>query len=113
MALSVCTALRVLCVAEDAGALTELKRASVSAEWELAPGATDEAEALRQLREELVHVVVVFGPFEAFVRGALRALPTLRVVADRPLPGASVVVASLQDVRGAVLGRPGIGGVDA
>ncbi len=87
MALSVCTALRVLCVAEDAGGLTELKHASVSAEWELAPGATDEAEALRQLREEQVHVVVVFGPFEAFVRRALATLPTLRVVADRPAAG--------------------------
>jgi hypothetical protein len=110
VALSVCTALRVLCVAEDAGALAELKRATVSAEWELAPGATDEEDALGQLREENAHVVVVFGPFEGFVRRALRSAPTLRVVSDRPIPGASVVVSSLDAVRGAVLGVPRTGG---
>jgi hypothetical protein len=45
----VCRALKVLCVAEDPAALAELKRATVSAEWELAPGATTEQEAIRQL----------------------------------------------------------------
>jgi hypothetical protein len=106
----VCTALRVLCVATDPRTLDELKRAAVSAEWELAPGATDEDDALRQLREEHVHVAVVFGPFEGFVRRALRSAPTLRVVSDRPIPGASVVVSSLDAVRGAVLGVPRAGG---
>ena len=104
-----CTALRVLCVAEDPGTLAELKRAAVSAEWELAPGATNEDDALRQLLEENVHVVVVFGPFEGLVRRALGSMPTLRVVSDRPLPGASAVVASLDAVRSAVVGVPGLG----
>jgi hypothetical protein len=110
VALNVCTALRVVGVAEDPGALDQLKRAAVSAEWELAPGSTDEDDALRQVREENVHVAVVFGSFEGFVRRALGSVPTLRIVSDRPLPGASVVVASLDEVRSAVLGVPRPGG---
>ena len=105
-----CRALRVLCVAEDAQALSVLKRATVSAEWELVAGATDEAEAMRQLHEERPQVVVVFGPFEGFVARALEAYPALRVVADRDLPGASVVAGSLQQVRAVVLGRSRPGG---
>jgi hypothetical protein len=106
----VCRALKVLCVAEDEAALTALKRATVSADWELAPGATDAAEALRQLHAERPHVVVAFGPFEAFVERAREALPAVRIVADRDLPGATVVATSLEEVRGAVLGRPRPGG---
>jgi len=105
----VCVALKVLCVAPDAEALRSLKRAAVSAEWELAPGATTERDASRQLREERAHVVVVFGPFERFVREALRSQPSLRVVADRDLPGVSVIVGSIDEVRSAVLGLPGAG----
>lgn len=103
-----CRALKVLCVAEGAAALAELKRAAVSAEWELTPGASSEEEALRQLHEERPHVVVAFGDLGGFVARALDAFPNLRVIADRDLPGASVVAASLDEVRGAVLGpRPG------
>jgi hypothetical protein len=106
----VCRALKVLCVAEDPGALAALKRAASSAEWELAPGAASEEEALRQLHEERPHIVVTFGPFERFVAGALEVLPNLRIVADRDLPGASVVATSLEEVRGAVMGQPRPGG---
>ena len=105
-----CRALQVLCVAEDDAALAALKRAAVSADWELAPGATDAAEALRQLHRERPHVVVAFGPFAAFVERALEAYPAIRIVADRDLPGASVVATSLAEVRGAVVGRPRPGG---
>ena len=105
-----CRALKVLCVAEDADALAALKRASVSPEWELVSGATDEAEALRQLHEERPHVVVVFGPFEGFVARALESYPALRVVVDRAVPGASAVVTSPEEVRAAVLGRSRPGG---
>jgi hypothetical protein len=100
-----CRALKVLCVAEGRERLAELKRATVSAAWELAPGAASEEEALVQLDEARPHVVVVFGPFprlaaEARARG-------VRVVADRELPGAAVA-RSLEEVRGLVLGtRPG------
>ncbi len=105
-----CRALKVLCVAEDAALLAALKRAAVSAGWELTPGAASEGEALRQLHEERPLVVVVFGAFEAFVGTALDAYPNLRVVADRDLPGASAVVGSLEDVRDAVVSRPRPGG---
>lgn len=105
-----CRALKVLCVAEDGPALAALERAAVSADWELAPGATNAPDALRQLDEERPHVLVVFGPFERFIRAATEAYPSIRVVADRELPGASVVVGSLEDVRDAVKGRPRPGG---
>jgi hypothetical protein len=101
-----CRALTVLCVAPDREALVALKRAAVSADWELAPGATDDADAIRQLHEERPHVLVVMGGFEDVVRRALDAYPGLRVVADREIPGASVVVSSLDEVRAAVFGRP-------
>ncbi len=105
-----CRSLKVLCVAEDAAALAALKRATVAAAWELAPGATDEAAALEQLRSERPHVLVVFGPFDGLVSEARHAFPALRVVADRDLPGATVVATSLEEVRGAVLGLPRPGG---
>ena len=107
---AMCRSLKVLCVAETAPALSALKAAAVSAEWELLPGASSEEEALRQLHEERPHVAVVFGPYERFVASALEAIPGLRVITDRDLPGASAVAASLEEVRGAVLGRPRPGG---
>jgi hypothetical protein len=97
----VCRALKVLCVAHDAEALGVLKRATVSAEWELAPGATDEDEAIRQLHAERPHVVVVFGPFPRLVERALEAYPSVRVISDRETPGA-VAVGSAEEIRDAV-----------
>ena len=105
-----CRALKVLCVAEDPPALAALKLAAVSADWELTMGATNERDALAQLHEDRPHVIVAFGPFQGFVRSALDAYPYLRVIADRDLPGASVVTASLEEVRRAVKGRPRLGG---
>jgi hypothetical protein len=104
-----CRALKVLCVASDAEALAALKRATVSAEWELAPGATTEADALQQLREERPHLVVAFGDLGHFVAKAREAFPSLRIVTDRDLPGATAVATSLDEVRGALkeLPRPG------
>jgi hypothetical protein len=104
-----CRALKVLCVAGDRSALAELKRAAVSAEWELAPGSTTEDDAIRQLHAERPHVLVVFGSFPALVERALEAYPSLRVIADRPLPGA-VAVGSLDQVRVAVMPSNGPGG---
>jgi len=106
----VCRALKVLCVAPDDETLAALKRATVSADWELAPGATSEATALAQLHEERPHIVVVFGPFEGFVAAAREAYPFLRIVTDRDLPGATAVATSLEEVRGAVKGLPRPGG---
>ena len=101
-----CRALKVLCVATDAGALHDLRRAAVSADWELTPGATAVGEALTQLHELRPHVVVVCGPFEGFVERALEAYPSLRVIADRDMPGVAVIVARLEEVREAILGGP-------
>ena len=104
-----CRALKVLCVAGDRSALAELKRATVSAEWELAPGATTEEEAIRQLHTERPHVLVAFGSFPGLVERALEAYPFLRVVSDRESPGA-VAVASLDQIRAAVKPSDGPGG---
>jgi hypothetical protein len=102
----VCRALKVLCVAPDAAALEALRRASVSAEWELAPGATSEEEAMARLHEQRPHVLVVFGAFPGLVDRALEAYPFLRVIADREMPGA-VAVGSVDEVRAAVKGSGG------
>ena len=101
-----CRALKVLCVAADETALGELKRATVSAEWELAPGATTDEEALAQLHEERPHVMVVFGAFPGLVERALEAYPFLRVIVDRPTRGATHV-GSMEQVRDAVKGSAG------
>jgi hypothetical protein len=102
--------LKVLCVAESPDRLAELKGATVSADWELAPGAASEAEALAQLDSERPHVVVVFGDLAGFVEKARERAPFLRIVADRDLPGTTVVAASLGQVRHAVRGLPRPGG---
>ena len=105
-----CRALNVLCVAIDAASLAELKRAAVSAEWELAPGATDEADAIDQIDAEHPHVLVVFGPYERLVALARERFPGMRIVTDRDVPGATAVATSLEEVRGLVMGLPRPGG---
>ena len=104
-----CRALKVLCVAKGREALRALTSAAVSADWELV-GASSEEEALRLLHEERPHVLVVFGSFARLVAKGVDAAPALRIVADRDLPGADAVVASLADVREAVAGRSRPGG---
>lgn len=101
-----CRALKVLCVAPDHDRLTQLKRAAVSADWELAPGAIDEDAALEQLDAEHPHVVVVTGGLEGLVRRARERYPFLRIVADFDAPEVTAVVGGLDDVRAAVKGLP-------
>ncbi|HEY6566515.1 MAG TPA: hypothetical protein VI341_03265 [Actinomycetota bacterium] len=110
MALEVCRALIVLCVATDDEALMSLKTAAVSAEWELAPGATDLRGALDQIDAERPHVMVAFGPFDQLVALARDRFPGMRIVTDRDVPGATEVAASMQEVRGMVVGLPRPGG---
>jgi hypothetical protein len=105
-----CRAVKVLCVATDRATLTALKRAAVSVEWELAPGAVGEADALAQIDAERPHVLVTFGAFERLVARASERFPGMRVVADRDLPGASAVATSLEEVRGLVAQTPRPGG---
>jgi hypothetical protein len=105
-----CRALKVLCVASDRQALMDLKKATVSAEWELAPGAITEDDALDELEAELPHVLVVFGELGALVLRAREDRPDLRIVCDRDLPGATVVVARPEEIRDAVRALPRPGG---
>jgi hypothetical protein len=104
-----CRALKVLCVATDRVSLGALERAVVSAEWELAAGATDEETALAQIDAERPHILVVFGPYERLVGLTRERFPAMRIVADRDLPGATAVAASAEEARGLVkeLPRPG------
>jgi hypothetical protein len=105
-----CRAVKVLCVAEDRVALATLQRAAVSAEWELAPGADNETDALAQIDAERPHVLVAFGAFDRLVELASERFPGMRIVTDRDLPGATVVATSLEEVRGLVRERPRPGG---
>lgn len=105
-----CRALKVLCVASDSESLTELKNATVSAEWELAPGATNEADAMGQIDAERPHVLVAFGPYERLVALVGERFPGMRVIADRDTPGATDVATSLREVRGLIEGSPRPGG---
>jgi hypothetical protein len=106
VALTMCRAMVVLCVATDRESLTSLKAATVSAGWELAPGATGMAAALEQIEGTRPHVMVVFGPFEELVALAHERFPGLRIVTDRDAPGATEVATSLEEVRSTVLGLP-------
>ncbi len=105
-----CRALKVLCVAPDAEALAVLKRASVTAEWELVPGATSAEDALAQLAEGRAHLMVVSGPFTELARRARAAYPALRIVADFEAPEVNVTVGSLEEIRGAIKAAPRPGG---
>jgi hypothetical protein len=105
-----CRALVVLCVADDPASLAALKRATVSAEWELAPGATDLRSALDQVDAERPHVLVAFGEHQELVSLVIDRFPSMRVVTDRDTPGATAVATSLEEVRGLVLGLPRPGG---
>ena len=105
-----CRALKVLCVAEGRESLVRLKNATVSAGWELAPGATDEAGAIGQIDTERPHVLVAFGPYERLVALVSERFPGMRVITDRDAPGATEVATSLDEVRGLIKGSPRPGG---
>jgi hypothetical protein len=105
-----CRALKVMGVASDEGSLRALKQATVAAEWELTPGATNEADAIGQMDVERPHILVVFGPFERLVSLAAERFPGMRIITDRDTPGATEVATSLDEVRGLVKGSPRPGG---
>ena len=105
-----CRALQVVCVAADAESLQALKRAAVSQDWELTPGATDAEEALAQIEDRRAHVLVVWGEFPGLVERAHELRPGLRIVAVGDGADADATVTSTEDVRGAVLGIPPPGG---
>jgi hypothetical protein len=110
LAVAMCRALKVLCVAADPDSLAALKNAAVSAEWELVGGATNEADAVGQIDAERPHILVVFGPYERLVGLARERFPAIRIVADRDLPGATVVATSMNEIRGLMKSAPRPGG---
>lgn len=110
LVVAVCRALKVLCVASDRESLMQLKNAAVSAEWELASGATNEADAVGQIEAERPHILVAFGPYERLVSVVGQRFPGMRVIADRNTPGATEVATSLGEVRALIRGSPRPGG---
>ena len=100
-----CLALLLVCAAPDRDSLQALKRAALSVEWELTPGATTMEEALEQVADRGAHVLVVEG-IDGLAEEARRRFPSLRIVvldgAGAPEDALTVRVASLDDVRAAV-----------
>ena len=99
-----------MCVAEDAAGLSALKRATVSAGWELTPGATDDRAALDQIDVERPHVLVVFGAFPFLLKLVGDRFPGMRVISDRRADGVTAVAGTLAEVRLLVSGMPTPGG---
>jgi hypothetical protein len=109
MALAMCRAVKVLCVASDEVSLGALRRATVASEWELTPGATTETDALGVIDTERPHALVAFGDFGRLVGLVRDRFPAMRIVTDRADPGASAVVHTPEEVRETLraLARPG------
>lgn len=110
MALAMCRAVKVLCVAPDEEMLGILRRSTVASEWELTPGATTETDALGVIDAERPHALVAFGDFERLVSLVRDRFPAMRIVTDRPVEAASVVVGSPEEVREALRSLSGPGG---
>jgi hypothetical protein len=107
----VCRALRVLCAAPSSERLAELKRATVSAHWELVGGATSIPDLLLQVGSELPDVLVLHsGLGEEAVVEVRRVSERLRIVTVGDLPGADEHVDSLHQIGEAILGLPRPGG---
>jgi len=107
-----CRALKVLCAAPGRDRLGQLKRATVSTNWELVGGAASIEEVREQIdswRPDVVVFDAALGP-EA-VETARAALDRVRIVTvGSAIVGADDVAASLDEVRAAVLGLPRPGG---
>jgi hypothetical protein len=109
---NVCRALKVLCAAPSRDRLGELKRATVSTNWELVGGAASGEEVRDQIESWRPDVLVIDAALGAEAVSAARSVADrLRVVSvGSALDGADEVATSLEDVRAAVLGLPRPGG---
>jgi len=109
-----CRALRILCAATGPSRLGELKRAAVSAHWELVGGATSSGELSDQLAEWEPDVIVLEADLGAEALLLARRLrPTSRVIVvggAEPLEGYDEAVERLEDVRPTIMGLPRPGG---
>jgi chemotaxis response regulator CheB len=107
-----CRALKVLCGAESRERLAELKRATVSTNWELVGGANSIEQLTSELTSWRPDVVVLDAAMGAGAVSAVRSvLERARIVTvGSALAGADEEAASLEDIRAAVLGLPRPGG---
>jgi len=106
-----CRALTVLCAAPGREALGELKRAAVSASWELVGGASSAGELVRQLEDLEPDVVVVDAGLRGVDVAEIRRIrPRARVLAVGSLDGADREAPDLNGVREGILGVPPVGG---
>jgi len=103
----------ILCAAPGRDELSALKRAVVSASWELVGGATSAGELLSQLEELRPDVIVVDARVSGVDLGEVRrARPAARVVVLGVIPGADAEAAEPGRLRDAILGvRPVVGPV--
>ena len=106
-----CRALRVLCAAPGPERLGELRRACVSAVWELVGGVSALDQLAAQVEEWRPDVVVMDAELGQEAADMVRRVrPSARLVGIGPVPGADASAPSLFDVREAVLGLPQPGG---
>jgi DNA-binding NarL/FixJ family response regulator len=102
-----CRALKVLCAAPGQGRLAEVKRAVVSAHWELVGGARTTEDLVQQLDEWEPDVVVVdLGLGREAADRVRESRPGARVVTV----GAGGDAETDEDVKAAILGLPRPGG---
>ena len=107
-----CRALKVLCAAADPARLAGLRRAAVSAHWEVAGGAVGPDELAAQASRLSPDVAVLDGGLGPEAVVVLRRLvPGLRIVAVGRLPGADAEAETLGALRDAILGLPSRGPV--
>jgi hypothetical protein len=107
----VCRSLKVLCAARGPDLLGALKRATVSASWELVGGVADGADLLSQLTSWRPDVVVLQDMGEESVALVRSTLPLVRIVSvGVAVPGADAWAGTEDDVRDAVLRVPRPGG---
>ena len=107
-----CRALKVLCAASGRDRMVELKKATVSTNWELVGGASSLAELVEQVKSWRPDVVVIDELLGAEAIQAVRsARERVRIVTvGAPVEDADENASSLEEIRAAVLGLPKPGG---
>ena len=106
-----CRALKVLCAAVTGDRLAELKRAAVSAHWELVGGATSLSELLLQVMDERPDVVVIHRALGQEAVAAVRRVDqSVRIVGVGELLGVDETAQSMEHIRETILGLPRPGG---
>ena len=106
-----CRALKVLCAAAGRERLLELKRATVSAHWELVGGASSLDGLVSQVDGSAPDVVVIdVGLSQDAALRVRERKPTVRIVSvGGSLDGADGS-AGIENVRDVILGVPPVGG---